>query len=415
MRLRAGYVQGLTLNIFLVLFFIPLYAFPKTTEVSYQYGEQTTEEEIVSSQDNLDYNYDRYSFRLEGDIFTLGYSDYNRRYEKLAKYNNRIRDANLKLSFIPKEAELYVIKNYFLYGYKDKDYPSFTETLNFIQNRVNTGISFLMKNVWKGGVSFGLNKYNFPNIDTKDRDKYYGQIHLEKYFDDKNVILWARSKVQYTDYSEKDSQGEAVNGGGIKIKFPARIISEISIKGESGERTTIELEEEEDWDYSYWEHEVRFQHDLTARIQLESFGGKSEREYTGARYDSRGDYLGINGKFHLLKGAKRKLYLLAGWQYTEREYLFLTDASYNKHTLEGGARYSLWKDWSLGFGLRSSYYGYEKDIKNKNLYSLSIDLGKYLFNGNAQLDLGYRYQYKDNLHKNDLQQNSLEVRFSVLF
>lgn len=415
MRFKTKYGQGPALTIFLILFSSRIFAFPETTEVSYQYGEQTTEEEIVASQDNLDYSYDRYRFKLKGDVLTLGYSDYNRRYEELTKYNNRTRDTNLRLSFIPKETKLYLIKNYFSYGYKDKDYTSSAETLNFTQNRINTGVSFLMKNVWKGDISFGLNKFNFPDADTKDRSKYYSQLRLEKYFDDKNVILWGKTKIQYTDYSEKDSQGEAVNGTGIKLKLPTKIISEISLKGELGERATIELEEEEDWDYSYWEYELALQHDLTTRIQLESFGGKSEREYTGANYDSSGDYLGMDGRFHLLKGAKRKLYLTGGWRYTEREYPFLTGASYNKHTLECGIKYSFYKSWSLDLMLKGNYYEYEKEDKDKNVYSLGIDLSRYLFNGNAELGLGYRHQYKDNLHKDDLQQNSVELEFSILF
>lgn len=414
MRLTAKYVRGPASNIaiavFLILFSCRLFASPLTTEINYQHGEHTTEEEIVSGQDNLDYTYDKYKLRVKGGIasldYTLGYSDYRRRYEELAGFNNNVRDVNLRV-----QGGLNSIKGYFYYGYKDKDYASPAETLGFVQDRFGAGASFFMRDIWKGDVSFGLSSYNFPKAGSRDRDKYYGQLRLEKYFDGKNTVLWGRSKVQYTDYEKKDSQGEAVNSGGIRIRFPARIISGISLKGELGERATIELEEEDDLDYSYWEYEVKFQHDPSDKIGFESYGGKTEREYTGARYDSGGSHLGLDGKFYILKTAKKKLYLKGGWQYKEREYTFLTDASYNKHTVHGSIMYSYWKNWSLDFSMRAGYYDYQKEDKDKNLYSIGIAFSRYLFKENAVLDLGYRYQYKDNLHKNNIEQNSFDAGF----
>lgn len=411
--------RALIISVLILLFPLAVYSSPITTEISYRYGEKTTEEELVNSRDNLDYSYNKYKFLLKGVIspqldFNLGYIDYNRQYEELAGYDNRIRNTNLRVNYTPKDTPVFLIKNYFNYCYRDKYYTREVESLDFVQNRFNAGTSYLLKDVWKGSVSVGINKYNFPNAGARDRDKYYGRLRLEKYFDEKNTILWGRSKIQYTDFPEKDTMGETVNAGGVKIKFPTSIISGISIKGELGERSTVEGSEEDDLDYSYWEQELNMYHDLNERVKLKSFGSREEKEYTGAKYDSTAHSFGVDARFYILKSAKKRLYLISGWNYIEREYQFLANSSYNKHTLKGGIKYIFWRDWSLVLVLTGSDYNYyEKRDKDKNVYSLELDFSKYVFNNKGRLNLGYKYQYKDNLAKSDLRQNSFEAGFRL--
>lgn len=394
-------------KIFYVVLFLVfakmIYADWPVVETYYQHGERTTED-IVLDDDDLDYSFNKYYFKVDEDLtkrlsLMFNYVDQSRNYKIKDELNNNVRDYKNSWDYYFLKDKNSSLKLDVNLSYKTKRYD-IKEKLDFNRVKASSQLTYRDEGNWWGAVKGGVEDYSFINNSSKDRDIYYGKVTAKKYFYDERLTLIGNVKLKQYDFKTRTDRNEYEAEAGVDIKTDYNLLEKISIRGEVGERNTIEdeeYEEELDFDYMYTLLKAKTVHQLLERLETSVRGEWKEKKYEEVDYDYNGFLVGNKWKWKYYLASKRKKYFQVSLDllHGETEYDIRENSSHYKNGATIELAYKMWGMWSYSVELGGVGYRYELEEKDRDVYHFAAECSRGFFDNRFKVNLEYKYQIKD--------------------
>ncbi len=400
------------------------YAFEPNLSGSLEAGNRTTIE-AIEGESTLDYDYAKYYLRYKYPVrkplnLTLVYNSYIKKYEDKKDLNNNTVSVKTYWDyslFVRKESNLRLDVDLGWrekrYKYKEKDVYTNSQWMS------KTRSTYEIKNLWSVSGEFGYKDYDYFLTEGKDRKEFSERVEGKKYFSRKRIQFLALVNFRQTDFNSKPDTNQFIYRLGAEVKPGFNFLSEMAGRIEEGKKYTdedieedIEEEQEGDYYFRYSRWWLKTVHPVFERMYTVLKYTDYNKNYTTANYDHRWYEIENWWRYLLLENPMRRLSITFSYLHRETDYSQMKISSYDKDSVEMGVYYSRKNNWNTSLNLGVAIYDYTiGEEKDKNSYSIAIQLEKEIILDKLSLTAEYKYKLKDYEIKPDKTQNA--GRFAI--
>jgi len=408
-----------------MLFYNLGYPFELNLSGFFETGSRSTIEAIEDSS-TLDYDYNKYYLRYKSPIgkplnLTLVYSSYLKKYEDKRELNNNTASIKSYWDYLLFSREEDSLKLDVDTGWREKRYRD-KDIYTYSQGMLKLRSTYMIEDLWSLSGEMSYKDYDYFLTEGKDRREFSEKVEGKRYFSHKKLQFLTLFNFRQTDFNSQADTNQFIYRLGVEMKPEFTFLSEMEGRIEEGKKYTDEEEEEEeeeregDFYFKYCKWWLKTKHPVFKRMYTVLKYTDYNRDYTTINYDHRWYEIENGWKYLFLENPEKRFSITFSYLHRETDYSQMKKASYDKDSMEMVVDLSWKNNWTsllkLGLAIDDYTMGKEKD---KQSYSMGIQLGKEIVAHKLALSTEYKWRLKDYELKPDKTQNAGRISVDYKF
>lgn len=407
------------------------YALDPSLSTFVQIGNRTTEEAIEGIK-TQDYDYAKYYLKCQCPIgkpsgLALVYSTYLKKYEDRKDLDNATFSIKSYLDYPLAIDEDSSLKFDFNLGWREKRYKN-KEIYTNSQFMSKLKSTYEIEDLWGISGELGYKTYDYFQTEGRNRMEFSERVEGRRYFYEGRLQFFTVFNFRQTSFDSNSDTNQFIYRLGTAVRPGVRFLSGITGRIEEGKRysdeDSAEIGEEEegeegqegDYYFKYRKWWIKTEYPLRERLDTTLKYTSYNKDYTTTNYDFRWYEIESRWTYIILRNPLKRLTLNLGYLHREMDYPQWQSSSYDKDSLETGARFSLKNDWSVlfksGLSIQNYIIGKERD---KDVYSAGIEFEKDIIVRRLSFVLGYERKLKNYKLRQDETQETGKILIDYKF
>lgn len=401
-----------------LIFALPAAALSNKLSTTFEAGVRSATDTIEDRDLSGNLDFYRYRLRFDQEIskstkYSFSYEHYRKDYET----SDNLDASSNEWRFGLDQAFLDAFKLYLDAGFRQKDYKN-SSSLEYDRSNMAIGLGYKSGDLWALRWDNGFTNYDYTKSGN-DQFKVFTKLSgWAKFFDERLKI---NPSYKFQNIDEDSSKDRTENTASVNSYYKLKLphfdkISGFYSVGRNDTKDSEDEDRDDDVHFKYTKWHAGTEHPLSESIGTFFKYGQIRRDYQDSDSDYRTWYVENKTDFELYDDKSRQIKFSITGEHKEGDFHLVDSLNYIKNTLTNKFSYKIKNNWELTPSFTFKTYNYTASpTKNEKQYVTNIEFTKELLNENLELNLAYKYVWKEYKYKSDIEQWSIKAGIEYKF